>query len=310
LLVKQNKMTSVNRVYIDTRDRVSGTSSDFCVRLGNNQALNNARGISLVEAIVPLTYHTVQSGRNNILYGGVRTYGDGLVDSAGSRGTIAQENPWQAVIPEGNYTTDQLLVQLKSSVDAAVASAYPSLTALGSVWSYSELVSRFTTSSTSFYYNFRDSNEHFWDLYMIWDENMLLANLPSIDFRDTMNSLLGMQSLTYPATAIADSPINSYPWSSNVVHGLTGYDYLYIMLDIVHDGASSSTNSNASSILAKIPLNSYASEIHYFSQGSPPIIAELKNNSIEVVRVRLVDHRFRVIDLNGGESSFTLAVHR
>jgi hypothetical protein len=306
-------MSSINRVYVDSRDRtnVSGGASDFHVRMGTGEELIGATGVSLTECILPLTYDIIQQGKNDTLYCGIQTWGNGVNGGSTSLATLAQQNPFTVVIPPGSYTTDELLVVLKAKTDAAHLAEAPGSDALESVWTYSTILSKFSVSSAGLQYNFKeDAGDWFYDVFLVWDKALLAQEQPTVVWRDTMNYMLGMEELSFPSVAVPDQPINSYVWTSSEVHHIYGWDYIWLMLvGLVRDAATTSPNNNGNSILAKIPVSSFTGEIQFFSRDSP-IIARINQRVIEGFHVRIQNPHYEDIDFNGGEVSFTLSVHR
>jgi hypothetical protein len=307
-------MSHINRIYVDSRDRVhsTDTSSDFTVRFGNSEGVTGATGLSLTEAVVPLTFDIIEEGVNDTLYCGVRTFGNGVNGGATSLGTLAQENPFTVVIPPGSYTTDELLLVLKTKTDAAHIAEYPGSDALESVWTYSTIVSKFTASSAALQFNFKeDAGDWFYDVFTVWDLALLAQERPTVTWRKTMNYMLGMEELSFPTVAVPNQPINSYPWTSSEVHHIYGWDYIFLILSdgLVRDSVTTAQNSVGSTVLAKIPVSSFTGEIQFFYKDSP-IIAEVNQNNIDELHVRIMNPHFETIDFNGGEISFTLSVHR
>jgi hypothetical protein len=299
-------MSGYNRIYVDSRDKTMSTetASNFHVRLGNGDELIGATGISLVEATVPLTYNIIKAGVNNLLYFEVQTWN--------STPAVANENAVVATIPEGSYNTDELLVILKTQMDAAWSAAYPAAAPLESAWSYSTHISKFTVSSANLQYNFKDNAEGFWDAFIVWDEAMMTTHHPTVAWRNTMNYMLGFQSLTYPVYSVPlrDSPIKSFPLSSSEIHHVYGMDYLFIMLSgLVRDSICTAANNIGNSILAKIPVSSFTGEIQFFNRDSP-IVSWINQRVIEELHIRVMDPWFQEINFEGGNISFTLAVHR
>jgi hypothetical protein len=307
-------MSHINRIYVDSRDRVNvtDTSSDFTVRFGNAEGVTGCTGLSLTEAVVPLTYNIIEAGVNDTLYCGIQTWGNGSNGGSTSLANLAQQNPFTVVIPEGSYTTDELLLVLKTKTDAAHLVEAPGSDALESVWTYSTLVSKFTASSASLQYNFEeDAGDWFYDVFLVWDKALLAQEQPNVIWRKTMNYMLGMEELSFPTVAVPDQPINSYPWTSSEVHHIYGWDFIYLTLanGLVRDAVTTSPNNIGGSILAKIPVSSFTGEIQFFNRDSP-IIADVNVNNLDELHVRIMNPHFETINFQGGEISFTLSVHR
>jgi hypothetical protein len=307
-------MSHINRIYVDSRDRVhaTDTASDFTVRMGNSEGVTGATGLSLTEAIIPLTYNVIEEGVNDTLYCGIQTWGNGSDGGATSLGTLAQQNPFTVTIPPGSYTTDELLLVLKTETDAVHFAAHPTLDLLNTIWTYSTVVSKFTASSGALQYNFKeDAGDWFYDVFLVWDKALLAQEQPGVLWRKTMNYMLGLTELNFPAAAVPDQPINSYPWTSSEVHRIYGWDYIYLMLSngLVRDAVTTAPNGVGSTVLAKIPVSSFTGEIQFFNRDSP-IVAEVNQNNIDELHVRVMNPHFETINFNGGEISFTLSVHR
>jgi hypothetical protein len=104
------------QIFVDSRDHVSGTSTDFSIQLPETLTWNGSRRMRIDNLRVPLVFPTIQAGKN-----------DTLVVSTGG-------TPHTATIAQANYAGPQLA----SAVQSAMASVAPG------VWTVSYDLSNIT----------------------------------------------------------------------------------------------------------------------------------------------------------------------
>ena len=88
-------MLPIKKIYIDTRHSTadSKNTSDFKISLPNNIPLPCNAAFYITDITVPVSWHTVETGRNATIY--FRINEDNYAVS-------------QSTIPEGNYNTSTL----------------------------------------------------------------------------------------------------------------------------------------------------------------------------------------------------------
>jgi hypothetical protein len=59
-------MTEIEKIYIDSRDRISGDSSDFKIKLPRRVKVNNNSFFSIDNVNIPYTINTIETGHNNL----------------------------------------------------------------------------------------------------------------------------------------------------------------------------------------------------------------------------------------------------
>jgi hypothetical protein len=93
----------MRQIFVDSRDRVSGTSTDFSIQLPETLTLTGTRRMRIDNLRVPLVFPTIQAGKNDTL----------VVSTSGGTYT--------ATIAQANYAGPQLA----SAVQSALASVAP-----------------------------------------------------------------------------------------------------------------------------------------------------------------------------------------
>ena len=171
-------MTSVRRIYIDSRLRTSGTGSDFTYDLPKSFEVPD-QTIALVDCVLlPNVWGTIHDDNNRLYF------------SEWSDPNIISEQIY--ILPEGNYTGSQLAQLVEDTINATTI-----LTQAYSV-SYDEKTGKLTISnpSGSFAIPTRDqlialSNAGYtWSAQAI-DKNDLKDCHDVIGFNSTANSVTG-----------------------------------------------------------------------------------------------------------------------
>lgn len=89
-----------NFISISSRDRTSGNSNDFKIKL--TTPIEDIRFLKSVTVTIPVTWYTVMSGINDKIYI-----------------TVAGPTTYTATLTEGNYTFANLIVEVQTQINAA-----------------------------------------------------------------------------------------------------------------------------------------------------------------------------------------------
>lgn len=93
-------MTTSKRIYyINSRNRIGGTDSDFTYNI-DMKGLHEPTHVALLRAYIPKSYYSIQSGSNTL-----------TLDEDGTTEIIT--------LPEGNYSVNSLKTKLKALLDTA-----------------------------------------------------------------------------------------------------------------------------------------------------------------------------------------------
>ena len=87
---------------------------------------------------------------------------------------------------------------------------------------------------------------------------------------------------------------------------LIRYPYLYLTCDFVNDSCKSGVNQV--NILQKLPLTTEYGNLNFFnvSATDSSVYCNVSRDELQTIRFTLVDKNNNIVDLNGGEISFTL----
>jgi hypothetical protein len=244
-------------INFDTIDRVSGTiqAPQFVIT-----SSAKIKQIQLVGAEIPFTWYVFTSANNKI---------DFIEPASGSAVT--------AVLPPGNYTTDEIIAQIGILMTTISPNGY----------TYSVSVNnnsnRITITSTG---NFN----------LLWGTGLFN--------NQSMANELGFNSVDNVGT-------NNY--TSNFTYNLSGDNYVYIKCDQVLGFDNSITNSNTSTdskIIAKIPVTVNSGGTIKYTAIIPLTTQLLFNDSVNLTQLNfsLTKRNNVPLDTNNRNWSFTLGI--
>jgi hypothetical protein len=125
------------------------------------------------------------------------------------------------------------------------------------------------------------------------------------DDKNSINYKIGARDKVQNYIALSDLSSNTALIMPHIPK-LILYPYLFLTCDFV--ASSMKSGVNRSNIIQKLPLTSEYGNINYFNVSSTDSSAfsRVSRDNIQNMRFSVVDNNNNVIDLNGGELSFTL----
>ena len=298
-------MTSTRKIFVDSKDRVSGTSTDFQVRLQN--PVEGVTGMILADMIMPVTMYNINSV-NNTFYFSERIYN--VIESGYSDYYDDGSNQFTVTVSAGNYSVSELMSALKTAVDNEITPAYCTIT-------YSSATSKFTftvTDNGANLWNYSDDAGIF-GVFNLWDEATFEHYHPNKLFRNSLNYVMGFYEYTIPLLAVHMTGGNvpyyqdtEPSFTSSHLHNVLSEPYLYLLCQQVHGAESTSDNNSFRNILHKVPITSYYMEVQFSSSSFHQQPVEVVNPNFGSLDFRLVDSLNRTVDLYGGEFSFSISI--
>ena len=248
------KMTRIEKLYVDSRDRSSYESSnDFTVNLTGDQILKDTTSIYIDSMVFPNTQVPINS-TNNKLYCNMRLYNDG------DDQTIVSNYYFEAVIEEGIYTPDEICSVLPAAIMNGFNNTHPGLTDLtGVTCVFYQRTQRFLVDLPWSNYgggSFAGQRPYF------TIEDRSSSVFPN-GFTDSLNYMLGFDdNSAYHISNVV--PENVIIRASTEHVRLSGEQYLFLHCSAVSSSETSTKNSSNSDVLFKINLPIFG-EIGYFN---------------------------------------------
>lgn len=124
--------------------------------------------------------------------------------------------------------------------------------------------------------------------------------------RKSLNFILGAnenESLSYVSSLdLTTNHALVFPHIPRLIR----FPYVYLTCDFVND--SSKTGKNKSNILQKLPLSSEYGNVNFFNiaSGDSLLYCDVSRDNIQTVGFSVIDKENNIVDLNGGEVSFTV----
>jgi hypothetical protein len=112
-LVTQHDDTKAYKMYrISSKERISGTPYSFNVNFGNNPRLDRITEVHLISASIPNVFPNVSAAKGNNTFQATATIAGAI----------------NFVVPDGFYSTSNLIAFLKAQIDAVIAPSTVSIT--------------------------------------------------------------------------------------------------------------------------------------------------------------------------------------
>ena len=96
----------MRQIFVDSRDRISGTSTDFSIQLPETLVIEGRRRARIDNLRVPLVFPTIQTGKNNIL----------IVNVAGTAYT--------ATLAQANYSGPELATEVQRALSSSAPGSW------------------------------------------------------------------------------------------------------------------------------------------------------------------------------------------
>jgi hypothetical protein len=266
-------MLPIKKIYIDSRHKSndSVSNSDFKIDLPVNISLPENTAFYITDISVPVSWYTIEAGRNNKLYFRVNAYNVDVI-----------------TIPDGNYNT----VSLNNAIVDLLNLFYP-LTSAGTP------VEKFTafpnlSTNTIVIGNTTDNFEIFTDEQVLKEisSNTFYTSLP-------LNSI---NTLLQNTTPKINSP-SAYFHSGFV--DLFPIRNLYIVSQTLGNYNSVSVNGEWS-IIKKCPVRAGPAEMLFDQVILPGDYLDCSNQTISRIDIKMKDSYGNLINLHGNHWSFSI----
>ena len=124
--------------------------------------------------------------------------------------------------------------------------------------------------------------------------------------RASLNFILGANESKSLSYASSLDLTTNHPLIFPHIPRLIRFPYVYLTCDFVND--SSKTGKNKTNILQKLPLSSEYGNVNFFNvaSGDSLLYCDVSRDNIQTVGFSVIDKENNIVDLNGGEVSFTV----
>jgi hypothetical protein len=306
----------VRKIYVDSKDRIhsSSNTNDFTVKLGNNLTLQNVESIMMADASIPISFGNITT-ENNTFYWSERTYAVAEAGVSDDYSNAGANNHSTFTITPGNYTVDTLITAVTAAFNTSITET---VAGSGTVnITFDTTTNKFSIQFLGLYYN----GEHdipYYSIGDIFDTVYFDRYFPTIDISKTLNGVMGfvdtLESQRPGVTggvieaAYRDAASGTVVYTSTRLHTVYGLEYMYITCNLCTGSITSSANNSLGSILQKIPINSYFSELQFSTSGVHQEPVKTVSSTFSEMSFRIVDADNNLIDLFNGNVSFSILI--
>jgi hypothetical protein len=271
---------------INSRDRTSGTPSDYYVQLPYGAAIAGKTKVSLRTVVIKNSVFTINS-TNDRLWCSIRTY---------TNANTFTEDMFQVTVPRGTYPYTSLVTKLTTLVPQALALQHASYPALEVGVSHSEYNSKFAVAVTS---AFGRGDGGRW--FHVCDESY---DAQMGGFVGSLNELMGFVSQHNPPTPMSTAP--AYTIEASQMDDVQGDGSLYLCTDIITGGSVrvASGRYSAGGVLAHVPVASFGRSGVY--EPFTPLQHTLNQDTIASIHIYWLDAKLQRPDLNSQEHTIVL----
>lgn len=266
-------MLPVKKIYIDSRHKSSDSAShtDFKIDLPVNITLPPNTAFYITDITIPVSFYTIESGRNNKLYYKVN---DANIDVL--------------TIPDGNYNT----VSLNATIVDQLNLFYP----LSSAGAPAEKFVAFPNLSTNTLVIGNTT-----DNFQILTDEQVLAAIYANSFSTSL-PLKSVNTMIQNTTAKINGP-SSYFHSGYI--DLFPIRNLYIISQTLGTYNSVSVNGEWG-IIKKVPVRAGYNEMIYDQTVLGMDYLDCSNQTLSRIDFKMKDSYGNIIDLNGNHWSFSI----
>jgi hypothetical protein len=271
---------------INSRDRVSGTPSDYIVQLPFGAAIAGKTKVSLRTVVIKNSVYTINS-TNDQLWCSIRTY---------TNANTYTEDLFQVTVPRGTYPYTSLVTKLTTLIPQALALQHASYPALEVAVTHNEYNNKFAVAVTSAFGR-GDGGRWLVVCDQTYDSQMG-------SFAYSLNELMGFVTQPPPSSPMTTAP--QYTIEASQMDDIQGDSSLYLCGDFITGGnvRVASGRYSAGGVISHIPMASFGRSGVY--EPNNPLWHTLNQDTIASLHMYFLDAKLQRPDMNAQEHTLVL----
>lgn len=271
---------------INSRDRTSGTPSDYIVQLPFGGAIQGKSKVSLRTCVIKNSVYTVNS-TNDQLWCAIRNY---------TNATTYTEDLFTVAVPHGTYPYTSLTTKLNTLIPQALSTQHASYPALEVAVTHNEYDLKFAVAVIS---AFGRGDGGRW--LHVCDQSYGAAMGA---FANSLNEAMGF--VTQPAPPSPMTTAAAYNITASQMDDIQGDSSLYLCTDLITGGnvKVASGRYSAGGVLAHLPMASFGRSGVY--EPFSPLQHSLQGDTIASLHIYFLDAKLQRPDMNNQEHTIVL----